>query len=75
MELYDISKCVFMRVFKKFLKVVRAGKNGVKWGKKLGLESPFIHYSCKGKVTHLHTYHNIIVMHNFNRETYQPKYQ
>ena len=39
MELYDISKCVFMRVFKKFLKVVRAekkvvrgGKNGVKWG-------------------------------------------
>ena len=47
MELYDISKCVFMRVFKKFLKVVRAGKmgeNGVKWGKKLGLESPLIHY-------------------------------
>ena len=23
----------FLRVFKKFLKVVRAGKNGVKWGK------------------------------------------
>ena len=44
MELYDISKCVFMRVFKKFLKVVRGGKNGEKWGKKLGLESPFIHY-------------------------------
>ena len=30
MELYDISKCVFMRVFKQFLKVVRGGKNGVK---------------------------------------------
>ena len=24
----------FLRVFKKFLKVVRGGKNGVKWGKK-----------------------------------------
>ena len=41
MELYDISKCVFMRVFKNFLKVVRVGKKwsegakkGVKWGKK-----------------------------------------
>ena len=41
----------FLRVFKKFLKVVRAGKkwsegakNGVKWGKKLGPESAFIHY-------------------------------
>ena len=51
MELYDISKCVFMRVFKNFLKVVRVGKkwseggkNGVKWGKKLGLESPIVHY-------------------------------
>ena len=44
MELYDISKCVFMRVFKKFLKVVRGGKNGEKRGKKLGLESPYIHY-------------------------------
>ena len=38
MVLYDISKCVFMRVFKKFLKVVRAGKNGVKWGK-MGVKS------------------------------------
>ena len=35
MELYDISKCVFMRVFKKFLKVVRTEKKwseGVKMG-------------------------------------------
>ena len=38
MGLYDISKCVFMRVFKKFLKVVRGGKNGVKWGK-MGVKS------------------------------------
>ena len=40
---------VVLRVFKNFLKVVRGGKNGVKWGKnggkKLGLESPYIHYS------------------------------
>ena len=43
----------FLRVFKKFLKVVRAGKKwsegvkmGVKWGKKLAPESAFIHYSC-----------------------------
>ena len=41
----------FLRVFKKFLKVVRVGKkwsegvkNGVKWGKKLGVESAYIHY-------------------------------
>ena len=41
----------FLRVFKKFLKVVRVGKkwsegvkNGVKWGKKLVPESAFIHY-------------------------------
>ena len=41
----------FLRVFKKFLKVVRVGKkwsegvkNGVKWGKKLAPESAFIHY-------------------------------
>ena len=29
---------VFLRVFKKFLKVVRGGKNGVKWGK-MGVKS------------------------------------
>ena len=41
----------FLRVFKKFLKVVRVGKkwsegvkNGVKWGKKLEPISAFIHY-------------------------------
>ena len=28
----------FLRVFKKFLKVVRGGKNGVKWGK-MGVKS------------------------------------
>ena len=33
MELYDISKCVFMRVFKKFLKVVRAEKKWSEGGK------------------------------------------
>ena len=51
--LYDISKCVFLRVFKKFLKVVRVGKkwsegvkNGVKWGKKSVPKSAFIHYYC-----------------------------
>ena len=49
--LYDISKYVFLRVFKNFLKVVRVGKkwsegvkNGVKWGKKLVPISAFIHY-------------------------------
>ena len=50
--LYDISKCVFfLRVFKKFLKVVRVGKkwsegakNGEKWGKKSVSVSAFIHY-------------------------------
>ena len=46
----------FLRVFKKFLKVVRVGKkwseggkNGVKWGKKLVPESAFIHYSSEIK--------------------------
>ena len=53
MELYDISKCVFMRVFKKFLKVVRGGKNGVKWGKKFGLESPIVHYSHSVWLNHM----------------------
>ena len=51
-ELYDISlNMCFLRVFKKFLKVVRVGKkwsegdkNGVKWGKKSVPESAFIHY-------------------------------
>ena len=42
MGLYDISKCVFMRVFKKFLKVVRGGKNGEKWGKRLS-QNPHIY--------------------------------
>ena len=44
----------FLRVFKKFLKVVRVGKkwsegvkNGGKWGKKLVPISAFIHYSRK----------------------------
>ena len=52
MELYDISlNMCFLRclsVFEKWSGFGKSGprgvKNGVKWGKKLGLESPFIHY-------------------------------
>ena len=40
-ELYDIS--VF-KIFKRFEKVVRAGKNQEKWGKMAVPEAPIIHY-------------------------------
>ena len=36
---------LFFKMFQRFEKVVRGGKNGVKWGKKADPESPYIHYS------------------------------
>ena len=49
-ELYDISfKYVvflrFLRDLEKWSWLGKIGKNEEKWGKKLVLESPFIHYS------------------------------
>ena len=34
----------FLRFFEKWSEVVRAWKNGEKWGEKAELESPYIHY-------------------------------
>ena len=47
-ELYDISKCVFLRCLREFEKwswLGKIGKNEEKWGKKLVPESPiYIYY-------------------------------
>ena len=46
-ELYDTSKCVFLRCLREFEKwswLGKIGKNEEKWGKKTAPESPLSYY-------------------------------
>ena len=54
-ELYDISKCVFLRCLREFEKwswIEKIGKNEEKMRKKFGLESPNIHYCQETHIRH-----------------------